>query len=216
MADFREEAYILEKMEITEDSSDEGFNYEEIKEDGLGEEDETLQGLDESEDDDDLNNFEALKAKTNYKIQAKAAKAGGTMLDGAQSLKAFKSEPKPKVIERDVVIDDFIRNFLSRFGMSKTMNIFMQEWHELQKKGAFHDNSIGFITDIENKNARLKDKVTKMRGELGEAKIAAEQAKSTWEKLRKERDFHKTHQTRVNNEKVTINHNIKKIKDLHD
>ena len=69
----------------------------------------------------------------------------------------------------------------------------MQEWHELQKKGTFHDTSIGFITDIENKNKRLKDKVEKMRGELAEAKVAAEQAKSTWEKLRKERDFHKTH-----------------------
>jgi len=55
-----------------------------------------------------------------------------------------------------------------------------------------------------------------MRGELADAKVAAEQAKSTWEKLRKERDFHKTHQTRVNTEKVTINTNIKKIKDLHD
>jgi hypothetical protein len=30
------------------------------------------------------------------------------------------------------------------------------------------------ITDIENKNKRLKDKVEKMKGELGEAKIAAE------------------------------------------
>lgn len=55
-----------------------------------------------------------------------------------------------------------------------------------------------------------------MRKELAEAKITAEQAKSTWEKLRKERDFHKTHQTRVNGEKVTINNNIKKIKDLHE
>ena len=89
-------------------------------------------------------------------------------------MKTFKPDPKPKVIERDVVIDDFIRNFLSRFSMSKTQNIFMQEWHDLQKKGTFHDNSIGFITDIENKNLRLKDKVEKMRGELAEAKIAAE------------------------------------------
>jgi N-acetylmuramic acid 6-phosphate (MurNAc-6-P) etherase len=63
----------------------------------------------------------------------------------------------------------------------------------LQKKGTFHDTSIGLITDIENKNQRLKDRVVKMRSELTEAKIAAEQAKSTWEKLRKERDFHKTH-----------------------
>jgi hypothetical protein len=46
-------------------------------------------------------------------------------------MKTFKGDPKPKAVERDVVIDDFIRNFLSRFGMSKTLNIFMQEWHEL-------------------------------------------------------------------------------------
>lgn len=58
--------------------------------------------------------------------------------------------------------------------MNKTLNTFIQEWHELSKKGTFHDNNIGFITDIENKNKRLIDKVEKMRGELAEPKIAAE------------------------------------------
>ena len=61
MADFREEAYILEKMEITEDDDD-NFDYEEIKDS-----DQELQDLDNS-DDEDLNNFEALKAKTNFKL----------------------------------------------------------------------------------------------------------------------------------------------------
>jgi hypothetical protein len=32
-----------------------------------------------------------------------------------------------------------------------------------------------------------------MRVELASAKVVAEQSKSTWELLRKERDFHKTH-----------------------
>lgn len=58
----------------------------------------------------------------------------------------------PKVLERDVVIDDFIRNFLQKFDMKKTMNTFQQEWYELQKKGIFQDNGIGLITDINNKN----------------------------------------------------------------
>ena len=40
-----------------------------------------------------------------------------------------------------------------------------------------------------------------MRTELDSAKVVAEEAKSTREKL-KERDYHKTHQTRVNEEKV--------------
>jgi hypothetical protein len=48
-------------------------------------------------------------------------------------------ETLPKTLERDVVIDDFIRNFMHKFEMKKTLNIFQQEWHELQKKGTFHD-----------------------------------------------------------------------------
>ena len=107
MTDFREEAYILEKMEITEDEDDDNFQYEEIK-NSDGE-------ADKDSDDDDLNNFEALKAKTNYMMQSRG---------GGDSMKTFKAEPKPKVVERDVVIDDFIRNFLQRFKMGKTLNIF--------------------------------------------------------------------------------------------
>jgi len=53
-----------------------------------------------------------------------------------------------------------------------------------------------------------------MKGELAEAQVVANEAKSTWELLRKERDFHKTHQDRVNGEKVTISTNIKKIKEM--
>jgi hypothetical protein len=68
MTDFREEAYILEKMEISEDEDDGEFKYEEIKEgdlalDGSGALGEDLL-LKDDDEDDDLNNFEALKAKT--------------------------------------------------------------------------------------------------------------------------------------------------------
>ena len=55
-----------------------------------------------------------------------------------------------------------------------------------------------------------------MREELKGAKVIADEAKSTWEKLRKERDYHKNHQERVNEEKVAINQNIKKIKAMHE
>ena len=92
-----------------------------------------------------------------------------------------------------MVIDDFIRNFLTKTQMSKTMNIFQQEWYELQKKGTFQDLGIGLITDIKNKNSKMEAKIERMTSELKQAKIVAENAKSTWEKLRKERDFHKHH-----------------------
>lgn len=75
---------------------------------------------------------------------------------------------------------------------------------------------IGLITDITNKNAKLEVKIAKMRTELDSAKVIAEEAKSTWEKLRKERDYHKTHQNRVNDEKLEINQTIKEIKANHE
>ena len=58
----------------------------------------------------------------------------------------------------------------------------------------------------------METKILKMTDELKQAKIVADNAKSTWEKLRKERDFHKYHQDRVNGEKVTITGEIKNVK----
>lgn len=128
----------------------------------------------------------------------------------------YKKQPAAGQVERPVVVDDFIRNFLTKCGMQKTMNIFQQEWFDLQKKGTFQDLGIGLITDITNKNAKLEVKISKMRTELESAKVIAEEAKSTWEKLRKERDYHKTHQDRVNGEKVEITQKIKEIKASHE
>jgi hypothetical protein len=62
MADFKEEAYVLEKMEISEDEDD-GFVYEEIKDsENQSVEDLALDSI--PDDDDDLNDFNALKTKT--------------------------------------------------------------------------------------------------------------------------------------------------------
>lgn len=66
MTDFKEEAYVLEKMEISEDEDD-GFEYNEIKESQDGGEIEDVAVESMQLDDDDLNDFNALKAKTEAK-----------------------------------------------------------------------------------------------------------------------------------------------------
>ena len=65
MADLKEEAYVLEKMEISEDEDD-GFEYKEIR-DSEEEEIDDLAIESIAEDDDDLNDFNALKTKTEAK-----------------------------------------------------------------------------------------------------------------------------------------------------
>lgn len=112
MAEFKEEAYVLEKMEISEDDDD-GFEYKEI----LPDEDQITDVADSAalDEDDDLNDFEALKVKTEIKKQ-KEMKAKGAGISLETQI--------PKTIERDIVIDDFIRNFLTGFKMNKTLNTF--------------------------------------------------------------------------------------------
>jgi len=102
MADFKEEAYVLEKMEISEDEDD-GFEYKEIKDTEDGEiDDVALDSL--PDEDDDLDDFNALKTKTEQKKLALAA------IDSTG--RARITEAIPKTLTKDVVIDDFIRNFM--------------------------------------------------------------------------------------------------------
>lgn len=116
MANFQEEVYIIEKREISEDEG-EDEEFEKLRQ----EEEEDFAVLsedDEEESEDDLNDFATFKRKTEQKLAKKARETGVT------SHEDFETELKPKVIERDVVIDDYLRNFLTSMGMAKTLNIF--------------------------------------------------------------------------------------------
>lgn len=76
-------------------------------------------------------------------------------------------------------------------------------------------DSIGQIPDVYIKNQRLEEQATLRQRELDKAKLEAERAKATWDKLRKERDFHKMHHHRVQQEKEKLNKDIEKLKSLH-
>ena len=43
--------------------------------------------------------------------------------------------PKAAVSRRPEVVDDFIRNFLIRYKMTRTLDAFQREWYELQQRG---------------------------------------------------------------------------------
>jgi len=123
--------------------------------------------------------------------------------------------PEPKHLYREEIIDDFIRNFLKKYNMTETLNLFQEEWHMLFKKGAFNDNELGNFTDIYNKNKKLDEKFGLMRKEVEEAKAKADKEKKNWEQLRKERDFHVTHFNRVEGEKKELYEQIKMLKEKH-
>ena len=85
--------------------------------------------------DDDLEDFNKLKLKQEQKQAKQMTKTGVSSMQKSSMM--VNKTAQAASVERPVVVDDFIRNFLTKCNMNKTMNIFQQEWFELQKKGTF-------------------------------------------------------------------------------
>ena len=60
------------------------------------------------------------------------------------------------------------------------------------------------IPEIYRRNAELSDELAALQEELDEARIIAEKARSTYDKLRKQRDFQKINHRRVQQEKQKL------------
>ncbi|KAG2427437.1 hypothetical protein HXX76_012373 [Chlamydomonas incerta] len=121
-------------------------------------------------------------------------------------------EVKPgQVVKKPEVIDDFLRNFFIKMGLSRTCECFEAEWYELKATGRL-DNSTT-VPDVYLRNAELEDEVAGLRRELAEAKSIAGRASATWDKFRKERDFHRMHHKRVAQEKNKLLTDLRRLKE---
>jgi sperm-associated antigen 16 protein len=85
---------------------------------------------------------------------------------------------QPRHVRRLEVVDDYIRNFLTKHGMSKTLNSFQKEWYECVK--GKED-----VPDAEIENEVLKDQIEQLRDQLEKAVVLSEKAKATYDKLLK-------------------------------
>eukprot|EP00933_Yihiella_yeosuensis_P071189 TRINITY_DN7938_c1_g2_i1.p1 TRINITY_DN7938_c1_g2~~TRINITY_DN7938_c1_g2_i1.p1 ORF type:complete len:582 (+),score=135.38 TRINITY_DN7938_c1_g2_i1:83-1828(+) len=177
---------ILEAIELS-DESDDDFDYEELPEDP-----ETLE--DEEETLDDINR---LLAESKPKDGAE----GGNDQAGLS-----------KVQQRPQVIDDFFRNFLLKHGMKRSLESFQTEWYELQQSGKFKDSELQIVPDVYTQNHGLHQEVVLLRAELDKARAIASTAKDSWDKFRKERDFHRMHHRRVVQEKNKLIVDLKRLK----
>ena len=73
--------------------------------------------------------------------------------------------------------------------MNATLESFQQEWFELKAKGKIDVKSLPQIPEIYRKNAELSDQLASLQEELDEARVVAEKARSTYDKLQKQKEF---------------------------
>ncbi|XP_064015043.1 sperm-associated antigen 16 protein isoform X1 [Pogoniulus pusillus] len=184
-----EEAFCLQKLTITDDSTDD-YQYEEVPTD-----DEFSL---EEEDDEDLS-----KALQTIQEQAEDAR----ILALQSVLTSDKS-----VSEIPGTTDDFFCNFLVRMGMSRTLDCFQTEWYELVERGVVKVEDAGLVPSVYTRNQQLEDENMQLRKDLENYKLAANKTKEAILKFQKERDFHRMHHKRVLQEKAKLISDIKRLK----
>ena len=121
------------------------------------------------------------------------------------------ASPRSGAEVRPAVVDDFIRNFLIKVGMERTLDVFNTEWYELMSKGKLGEEYTNTVPDIYLRNQELDELVVAMRKEMIKKAAIADKAKGTWDKFRKERDFHRMHHRRVVQEKEALTNELKML-----
>merc|ERR1719321_1755782 len=90
--------------------------------------------------------------------------------------------------------------------------MFQTEWYEMVQSGKFKDSELQVVPDDYTRGQCLIEEVVLSRSELEKARMVAEKAKETWDKFRKERDFHRMHHRRVVQEKNKLIIDLKRLK----
>jgi len=194
--DAQNEVEVVEQYEISDDEADE-FDYDAVEAPD-----------DEEEDDDDDEDFAAALASV-QRLDEKS-RAGSTVASvrdiGTPAAKPVLTQVRPEVV------DDFIRNFLIKVGMSRTLDNFNSEWYDLQQKGKLAEVYTDTVPDIYVRNQDLDERVVALQQQLDKMRIITEKAQGTWDKFRKERDFHRMHHRRVVQEKAKLTTDLQRLR----
>uniref|UniRef100_A0A8C8CUM5 Uncharacterized protein n=1 Tax=Oncorhynchus tshawytscha TaxID=74940 RepID=A0A8C8CUM5_ONCTS len=144
--------YYLEKVSIPDYSKDD-YQYEEV----LAYEERSM-----AEGDEDLE--AAIRALRD------ASEETGSVLQSRGSAK----QPISHIPE---VVDNFIRNFLVKMGMSRTLDCFQAEWYEMEQRGLL--NTVAFVPDAYTHNKFIDNEPKNMQSERDSLSLAAFKAGET-------------------------------------
>uniref|UniRef100_A0AAZ3Q6I5 Sperm associated antigen 16 n=1 Tax=Oncorhynchus tshawytscha TaxID=74940 RepID=A0AAZ3Q6I5_ONCTS len=132
--------------------------------------------------------------------------------DGTGSVLQRLSSAKQPVSHIPEVVDDFLRNFLVKMGMSRTLDCFQAEWYEMEQRGLLKTELVEFVPDAYTHNQLLDNELKNVQRERDSYRQAASKASETLVKLQKERDFHRLQHKRVVQEKNRLVEDIKRLK----
>lgn len=165
------------------------------------------------EDNDDDFQYEAINEQDFENNNEEEDALGDIFATIQLKQKSIYSEATEVVTQvRPSVVDDFIRNFLIKANLTKSLEQFNTEWYELQSKGRLSSEISTVVPDIYLRNEELDQQTRNLREEVDKMREVSEKAQATWDRFRKERDFHRMHHKRVVQEKNKLINDIRMLK----
>ena len=137
-----------------------------------------------------------------------------------ENLESLKVDRKPNIYQTDQAykfqedkerIDVFIKNYLMKFNMEKSLKVFEQEFYERLSKGEISLEKIGTVPEVYIKSEQIQKQIGNFQKDLDAAKIYSEKANSKFLKLRKAKESEKIRHRRVQQDKQQL---IKKIDEM--
>ena len=147
-------------------------------EDGL----QILEKVDFSDDEDDFK-YEEIELDNNDEEEDDLAEALAVL----QTKKNISSHDNavPITQVRPSVVDDFVRNFLIKADLKRTLDCFNTEWYEMQSKGKLPPELSSAVPDIYLRNEELDTQTKVLREQVNKMREVAERAQATWDKFRR-------------------------------
>ncbi|KAJ1551341.1 Sperm-associated antigen 16 protein, partial [Cladochytrium tenue] len=184
----------------------------------LFDDDEFADGTDSDEDDDDETLERAVRSVHERSLLARAADGDPSAAAAQSPSPRLKGETRGRaqvaaaLDRRPEVVDDFIRNYLTSKGLFKSLEAFQNEWYEFQQRSLLTPEDVSIVPDVYQKNQELSDSLKRLRVDVENYREIASKARATYDKLRKERDFHRMHHKRVVQEKARLAGDLRRLR----
>eukprot|EP00039_Didymoeca_costata_P031356 m.34338 g.34338 ORF g.34338 m.34338 type:complete len:581 (+) comp8709_c0_seq1:112-1854(+) len=133
----------------------------------------------------------------------------------AHQLKPKKNVDSVELKHRPETVEDYLRNFLFRKKMSKTLACFQAEWYGMVRNGLVDEANLE-VPDCYVQNSQLLDKVERLEKRNNLLEDALSGANKNILQLKKERDFHKLAHRGIKTENSELMSTIDRIQDQHD
>lgn len=118
---------------------------------------------------------------------------------------------QPGLVERPELPEDYVRNYLLRKGMTKTLHSFQTEWYEMEFKDLHTDPAPEAVPDCYLEVARLEGEIQKLTNDLGATQSKGFNTTAASAKLKKERDYHRLAHRQIKQEKRQLQNEISQL-----